>query len=106
MTKNEQLNEELYGSDFEVYRIDYEYKQINGIHDVVLHDTPIKVFDDIEEAFESVDKTIEKIVKPIRKKNPKSVIVYDPTEFGYNINVDTLTIVSVLIRELKREQVS
>ena len=98
MTKNEQLNDELYGYDFEVYQVDYD-KTEETVRE-------IKTFHDIEHAFEKVDRVCVSIGKTLKKKNPKSTVVYESTEFGKIISVGGNKVFAVLIRDLKIEKVS
>lgn len=111
MTKNEQLNEELYGHDFEVYRVDHKSNPgVGNPHDDVgtttSEESSISTFDDIEEAFDKVEQVSRKIGQLRRKKNSKSDIVYEATDYGTIVIENGTKIASVLIRELKREQVS
>lgn len=106
MTKNEQLNEDLYGCDFEVYRVDYKFDPKNLEGNPETNESVIKTFDDIEEAFEKVEQVYKKIGQLLRKKNSKSTVVYEATDFGTIVIENGVKVAAVLIRELKREQVS
>ncbi len=97
---NKEIENELYGFDFELFRIDYT--------DGEKLETSIKSSESIEEMFDRALMLSTKALNQLRKRHPspKTRVESISTEYGYEIYLNADKVHEFYIRELKKEAVS
>ena len=95
---NAEIENELFGFDFELIRIDHVGESKT--------ETSIKTSDDIEDIFDKALMLSTKSLNQLKKKNKDAKVESIVTDFGYEIYQNKVKVQEFFIKELKKEEVS
>lgn len=95
---NQEIHEELYGYDYEVFRYDFSGESKT--------ETILKTCENgIEEAFDVILMASTKLVNKLKKANSVEKVKYVSTEYGCEIYLDNVKIHEFYIKELEKAKV-